>query len=557
MTETGNPSKENQQQAPGIYNPGIDPETVPSVVIQIMVFALVVTGALFWYYSYVTELKRVAELFAKAREVQAGGDATAFLEARKFYIETGKIEEDDRLLAHMGEVTALLYGVYGMDDLAGEAGDYLSMMRARDLRKAERYAAEAYYYLGQGRNNPEAYGQAENVVTAITSQGIRHGKILHAMSLAVLGQGRPVEAQRAAEEGMKLATGLVRLSIAQGDALLAQENYGSARSAYARALATNGQHIWARSAIQLTDAITREGKPALLLRECDKLFRELDILHPENPPVRTKAFISSTKGEVYFVDGQSEEALRMANESIALYPFSDRAHLLKGRALARLGKNDEAKAAFAEATNLSPKSLDVAKQIVWYQNYMEDNAGALATLEVIKSANPEENLVYVELVKAYIANEKIEEATAAAEETIKRLGDAHELGNLSMARVHIAKKEIEEAKAALVEAHTNRGKPWADLTVELAKFGALGGDKLGAANTYVEVIKLYEKESAPIEQMYQAYTQAAEAMKAVGSWAQLQTSKELEEEAKLLWEKEEAPADADADAAAAPKAATP
>jgi hypothetical protein len=65
----------------------------------------------------------------------------------------------------------------------------------------------------------------------------------------------------------------------------------------------------------------------------------------------------------------------------------------------------------------------------------------------------------------------------------------------------------------------------------------LGGDKLGAANTYVEVIKLYEKENAPVEQMYEAYTRAANAMKAVGLWAQLQKSKELEAEAKLLWEK--------------------
>ncbi|MBL93262.1 MAG: hypothetical protein CMH56_15795 [Myxococcales bacterium] len=547
MTETGNASKENEQKAPGIYNPGINPESVPSVIIQIAVFALVVTGALAWYYSYVSELKRVAELFAKAREVQAGGDATAFLEARKYYIETGKIEDDDSLLAHMGEVTALLYGVYGMDDLAGEAGDYLSLMRSRDLRKAERYAAEAYYYLGQGRSNPEAYGQAESVITAITSQGIRHGKILHALSLSVLGQGRPAEAQRAAEEGMKLATGLVRLPIAQGDALLAQENYGSARASYAKALATNGQHIWARTAIQLTDAITREGKPALLLRECDKLLRELETLHPENPPVRTKAFILSTKGEVFFVDGQSEAALKSANDSLALFPFNDRAHLLKGRALARLGKNDEAKAAFAEATKLSPKSLDVAKQIAWYMNYMEDKEGALAVLEAVKTANEEESLVYPELVKAYIALEKVDEAKAAAEETIKRLGDAHELGNLSMARVHIAKKEADEAKAQLVEAHTNKGKPWAELTVELARFGALGGDKLGAANTFVEVIKLYEKENAPVEQMYEAYTRAATAMKAVGLWAQLQKSKELEAEAKLLWEK----------APEAPAAATP
>ena len=119
----------------------------------------------------------------------------------------------------------------------------------------------------------------------------------------------------------------------------------------------------------------------------------------------------------------------------------------------------------------------------------------------------------MELVKAYIANEKLEEAKKAADETVTRLGDAHELANLSMARVHLANKAKDEAKAALVEAHTNKGKPWAELTVELARFGLLDGDKMGSANTMVEAIKLYEKENATVETMYQAYKQAAEAMK--------------------------------------------
>ena len=143
----------------------------------------------------------------------------------------------------------------------------------------------------------------------------------------------------------------------------------------------------------------------------------------------------------------------------------------------------------------------------------------------------------------------MEEAKSAADETVTRLGDAHELANLSMARVHLAKKEKDEAKAALVEAHTNKGKPWAELTVELARFGLLDGDKMGSANTMVEAIKLYEKENATVETMYQAYSQAAAAMKNVGSWAQLQKSKELDAEAQLLWIQDAPAADG-----AAPKA---
>ena len=104
-----------------------------------------------------------------------------------------------------------------------------------------------------------------------------------------------------------------------------------------------------------------------------------------------------------------------------------------------------------------------------------------------------------------------------------------------------------------MEAHTNKGKAWADLTVELAKFGLLDGDKLGSANTMVEAIKQYEKENATVETMYEAYTRAAAAMKKVGLWAQLQKSKELEAEAKLLWVSEEAAVPAAPNAPATPK----
>ena len=67
-------------------------------------FALVVTEL--WLGITPTFLsQRVAELFAKAREVQ--GVTPPHSSKHKYYIETGKIEDDDRLLAHMGEVTAL------------------------------------------------------------------------------------------------------------------------------------------------------------------------------------------------------------------------------------------------------------------------------------------------------------------------------------------------------------------------------------------------------------------------------------------------------------------
>jgi tetratricopeptide (TPR) repeat protein len=54
--------------------------------------------------------------------------------------------------------------------------------------------------------------------------------------------------------------------------------------------------------------------------------------------------------------GEAEEALRLADQSLAIYPYSSTTHTDRAFALRALGRIDEARTSAEEAVRLSPKA---------------------------------------------------------------------------------------------------------------------------------------------------------------------------------------------------------
>jgi predicted Zn-dependent protease len=218
----------NQDAAtPSGYKRSGRKEGAASAAIQVILGLALVGGGLFWYSGYVAEKERISNLIIEAKTAQRGDDAPALLAAKAAYEKTGKAKTEDKVIVQLAEVTSLLVYAYGMADLRDEAMEYLQLSKDRDLQKASRYAAETYMFLSDGQADA-----AEQLVTGLMKKGIKDPKLFHGFAAAKLAQGKAREAQTAAEEGMKLTTGLVRLPIIHGDALLAQGNYASAVSAY-------------------------------------------------------------------------------------------------------------------------------------------------------------------------------------------------------------------------------------------------------------------------------------------------------------------------------------
>ncbi|MFZ9888609.1 MAG: hypothetical protein ACO3JL_14010, partial [Myxococcota bacterium] len=411
------------------------------------------------------------------------------------------------------ELTAQLYQAYGMQDLRADAQKWVNLAKAADLRKAERYAAEAYLMMGDG----DAVG-AEAMLRDLTDKkGVRDGKILHALSVANLELGKYKEAQAAAEAGMKLNVGLVRLPIAHGDSLLAQANYGSARTAYKRAIQLNGNHLGARTAILLSQAVSGEGGAALLLKEAEKLRLEAGGQGEGAAPPRAMAFIEYADGEVFAREGKDAEALAQADKALSTYPKLHMAQVLKGRTLARMGKLPEAKAAFEEALKAAPTSVPyaaTAAEALWRAGAAKDGVGFLASLAERANAD---GSAFVALAIAQARAGMAPEATASAAKALSILGNAHEMALFAEARALQATGKLDDARNKYNEALGARGdQKWPEVFFEMGWVRFAEKNHEDAAMLFQEAIKLWEKGAGTLDQVADGMEALASAYEQMG-----------------------------------------
>lgn len=509
-------------------------ESGASALVQILVVAGLVGGGVFGWSKISGEKKRVAELAVKAKEATGGDDAPALLKAKALFLEidpnVDKVIEDDAILAAMAEIEAQLYFAYGVADAKDAANRYVGKARERDLKKAERYAAEAYLMLGDGKAN-----EAEALLMDIVNnRGARHAKLLHALAVAKLQQGKAKEAVVAAQEGQKLSTQLARLPIAEGDSYMALGNYAGAKNAYLKALKINPDHLRAKTAITIVAGISREGKPELLVKELDRLLEGANQIHNNAPPPRVKAFIEYGKGELALVNNNAADALVNAEASLATDPGQATALGLKGRALAKLGKTAEAKAAFDEALTAAPSSLPIARAAAMTMKRAGQGKDGLPYLQKVVAANPENGIGHAELSLFLSGLGNGKEGAVEAEEAIKILGNAHDLAVFAKARAMHADGQTEKALEVYKEALGYHGNPdWPELYMALGDVRMDEKNWEEAIGAYESAIKFLDKQGGSIDDVADAWEMIAKANTNMGK-KRVKEAKEAQDKADAL-----------------------
>jgi tetratricopeptide (TPR) repeat protein len=509
-------------------------ESGASALVQIVVVTALVGGGVFGWSKISGEKQRVAELAVKAKEATGGDDAPALLKARGLFLEIApgnveKVIEDDAILAAMAEIEAQLFFAYGDASAKAAAQSYVGKARERDLKKAERYAAEAYLLLGEGKAN-EAEAMLMDIVN---NRGARHAKLLHALAVAKLQQGKAKDAVVAAQEGQKLSTQLARLPITEGDAYLALGNYAAAQNAYMKARKINPDHLRAKTAITIVAGISRAGKPELLVKELDRLLEEANHLHQNAPPPRVKAFIEYGKGELALVNNNAQDALVNAEAALTTDPGQAIALGLKGRALAKLGKTDDAKAAFDEALTVAPSSLTIARAAAMTMKRAGKAPEGLIYLQKVVASNPENGIGHAELSLFLSGMGKGKEAAVEAEEAIKILGNAHDLAVFAKARAIHADGQPEKALEIYKEALGYHGNPdWPELYMALGDVRMDEKNWEEAIGAYESTIKFLDKQGGSIDDVADAWELIGKANSNMG--------KKRQKEAKEAFDKAEA-----------------
>lgn len=500
-------SKEKSEIPEG-YQTAKSTESAGSAFIQVLIGAVVMGGFLFWYYGYSKNKEEIHNLIVEAREKLVGDDAQALIGAKQGFERAAERmgdDVDDNVVGALAEISAFLYQSYGMTEFEASAREYVDLAKDRGLRSEDRYAAEAYLLLGQGK--PE---RAERVITELTEKGIRRPKLLHALSVAKLQQGKAKEAQAAAEEGTKITTSLVRLPVAHGDALVAQGNYFSAMVFYDKALKMNEGHLRANISKLLVEAISRKKEAKSLHRAVDIFVRDLG----ENPPKRLLALAEYTHGEVYLSDGKIDDALKKAEAAIKVDGQLYDAFSLKGRALGRLGKTDEAQKVFQQLLSLMPTSVPYAKAGFEVLHRANKTADGVVFLENVEKANKDNSLIYPALAIAQAKAGKAKEALAAADTAVERLGNAHPEAIFARARALQANKKYKDAEKAYAEAISfNKAGPiWPEVFYEMGWMRLEERSYGNAADMFKQAIEQWEKARAPIDTIVDAYEACAKAL---------------------------------------------
>jgi tetratricopeptide (TPR) repeat protein len=501
---------------PSGYTVNTKRESGASALIQIVLVAALVGGAVFAWSKISGEKERVALLAVKAKEATEGDDAPALLKAKALFAEIGpeeKLIEDDAILAALAEIESQLFFAYGVAESKDAAQRFVSKARDRDLKKAERYAAEAYVQLGENR----ATEAEAMLLDIINNRGARHAKLLHALAVAKLAQGKAKEAVAAAQEGQKLSTQLARLPITEGDAYFALGNYSGALNAYNKAKKINPDHMRAQTAITIVAGISRQGKPDLLQKELDRLLETANHNHNNAPPPRVKAFVEYGKGELFLVENKAKEALEMAEASLATDPGQAPSLGLKGRALAKLGKTAEAKAAFDEAMTAAPSSLPIAKAAALTMQRAGKAKEGLPYLANVVAANPENGIGHAELALYQARLGMGKEALVEAEEAIKILGNAHDVAVFSKGRALHADKKADKALEVYKEALGFHGNPeWPELYMALGDLRMDEKDWDEAVSAYESAIKFWDKQGGSIDDIADAWELIGKATQNMG-----------------------------------------
>jgi tetratricopeptide (TPR) repeat protein len=495
-----------------------------SALIQVLVVGAVVVGSLVGWYKYSSRKKEIADKAIAARQASEGDDAPSLFRGKVLFDQidsTGATQlNDPALVATMADLESQLYFTFGVADAKARAEKFVSLAKDRDLHKAERYAAEAFLMLGEGRA-----ADADKMLTdLINNRGARHAKLLHALAVAKLMEGNPQDAVVAAQEGEKLSQ-LQRLRVVEGDAYLAMGNYAGAKSAFEKA----GNNIHARAAQAIIMAATRSAPPEALNSLVGALDKLADEAHaalnakPEGDapapaadvpvPPRVKGFIEYAKGEVLIATNQAAGALQQAEASLTADPGQPPALSLKGRALAKLGKTAEAKSAFEAAMAATPSSLPTAKAAAKALRRAGAEAEGLAILQSFVAANVDNGFAHAELSLFLAESGKGKDAIKAADDALAKLGSGHDLALFASARALQADKNFDKARTAYGEALRAHGtSDWPDAYFALGRMQVEEKDWDSAAASFEKAITLWDKMGGSYDDIAEAWEQKAKAL---------------------------------------------
>lgn len=423
-------------------------ETFVRAFTQVFLFILVLGAIGGGYAVWAEKAGKVFEVIKKTRDIQRQDSFDKLKEASKELKEGLAVQEEARLVAMMAETSVLLWCIHKDESAKDDALRYTELAESRNIEKAERYSASVYLKICQGQ-----LAEAEQYATRLVQKGAGgDARILHSLGMALLAQGRTLEAQGILKQASEKGAGNPRFPAGYADAELALGNYFEAQQQYSRAVNNNGNHVHARLGKLLAEGLGGFD-PQKVIKDMLKV-----LAGPPEPSPGDKAFAAYAMAEVLVRMGNLTEAAKLVAS-----PKNGAEFILAGKIAALQGNFDAAIKAFDDAAKKEPLNPSMYLGPATLLAELGKGEEALARMQNFqKNKNLETTAFFAVLGDAHEARGNAEEAEKAYKQALDK-DDANVRALLGVGRLLIAKKQWEPAGENLekvTQLMPDNGDPW-------------------------------------------------------------------------------------------------
>ncbi len=439
-------------------------ESLGRALLQLTLFFAVLGGVYFAYKQYATNAGMVFNVLKEVRDLQRQDSVDKLKESKTKLEEAIAVKPEGRLVSLLAETDVLLACTYLEQDVMADAEKYTAQAAAEDVARAERYSAEGYLKVCQGLNEADvekrraALASAEEYMTKILNKGAADPRVFHALGLAMMAQGRTLEARDVLKQASERGPGNPRFPVSYADVEFRLGNYAEAAQQYGRGVNTNGSHIFARVGKALAEGLGGV-EPEKVVRDISKA---LEATPTSTPTPGEKAFGIYAMAEIAARSGAYTQADQMLTEAMKILGnrVDARHHLLRGKIALLKGDDAGAAKAWDAAAGLEPANPSVYLQPATLLVELGKGDAALARLQAAQKAQVKETPAFHALLgDAHLARGKPEEAAAAY-----KLALENEEGNvratMGNGRIFIGQKKWEEAGGQFEKVPQDGGDAW-------------------------------------------------------------------------------------------------
>ena len=312
-------------------------ESFASAMVQILVVAVLLAGAVYFFYSRATTKKEIADRMKEAKELAQRDNPRDLDKAFEELEAIFELDPDAReALALAADIETQRWLVHRLEGAESRARDYIKRAEAQESRTEDRFAAQILILVAEGKTD-----EAEQLSEDLRKRGASSPKLWNALGEALQAKGNLPLARTSYAKAVEMAWRSPRLFSSYGEAMMDQADYRAAIDALQKAVTVNPDHTRA----QLGLALARIYKEDRVKDASDTITQALanDSL---TPGMKARALAASA--ELANFEKRYDDAVAAADQALQINPNERFALFARARALA-MKKDPAAADAFKSA----------------------------------------------------------------------------------------------------------------------------------------------------------------------------------------------------------------